>query len=1460
MAGITNEYLSDHKLFRTRNKKILFWFPLIAILVAIAVFWCLKLIGITVTSDTLCGIEEHIHSVDCYSEQFVNDFDVTQGISQKILICTKPEHTHSQECFPDQNADIETASDWTKSFENVELTNNVAKNIFAIASSQIGYKESLLNYEYDENAEKNGYTRYGAWYGNPYGKWNTMFVSFCINYANVNDSDKLVNASPESMRLAWQEKGVYAANKKYTCSIGDIVFFDINADDIADRTGIVMYLGDNVFIVAEGDVDGAVDKVIYENTDLVMGYGTAGKLYTSVYITENTTEHIQNESQEDMDISGELNHYIPGDIKLNAEEQIIVTPNVFNSDPLIHMFAENHNIDYTSHLENEVVNAVFKEQSGDVINNSGTVYIGETYTISLEFSEINTGDKWIQFRHNDDGYLTYHIPDNLRCEPFETWHTISATTENGTIEDVGEYFVDENNLLKVRFFNDVNNINFVDKYSNVDFTLDFNATVAATQSGSLTEIKFNDNINVNLNIDGGAGMSVTKTHGEYDANSNTLEYTIRVEATHGVVKDLVIDDQIWENHYALRDTIEVTDLDGNLLDPQPTIQDHPNIWASGGFSLSNFPNFSAGHGFLIKYKSSIYNELLSNETVDMWNGLDSTGKNSNGDNVYVWSEDWTKIELKKMEKDGKQSVLEDDTGKAIPVIEWEIEIRKTDANLQGTVIIDTLGDGLSYYTKKPIQVKRYDERGNRLTDSYINWNDVTINGNTMEFALPDSHACVVVYYTSYEELDEGETKKYTNSAKVTINGKEEQTTGSADVVGFVPHIQKSASGNDGKYVYFTINADVPAVIKDWGHFYLTDLTAFWGYQENSEGYLYVENIPEDLIITATTESGQTINFTPYREGGTIENTYILVTPSIDNGHHSFNILFNTADVDLSSSKWILNEDSTLNITYKTPFNAKTGVEWEGTLSGNQTLEDVLLSGYKLTNEAYLNYTNVITGTSTSTYEYSPKITKKSVVHEDGTIDYTVVFNNTIPGSGGNKGYIDGTIDLTWFTDTFDERMQYVPGSLVVTGYSPWQKDLWLAKYKYNGTIDGNTINASSTDFSFLDYNEEANAYGWNNIANTATFKNYYRWINAGGKFVFTYTLKVKDEYFYTNQIAELQLDNTAEFVWDNNGSSGPVTDTVKVNTGLVEKTVVQKDTKLDFDIHINRNALDILKDIDTLIIEDTMTPNLSVYWKSIKLLYEDESGNWIDFTSTESQHTYTVTYDPPTNTLTFVIPDNLHVKISYTTLMTESGLVSVNNSVSINGKAEISDLIDALFRVEEHSGGASGSNHDIMLLKQDGVTDTPLQGAKFLLYGPMGDPNATLPEGASQTLVTDDGKILKFIGVYTTGQDGTVYIETQYLTIGGPYAFVEQTAPLGYERLTNPVYFYFYETDPNNVIQTVTTLIVIENFSGTFLFPETGSNGLLYMATIGIALLAFPILYNLIRSKRERRLKLISAQ
>ena len=282
MEGINRDYLGKHKKFRVDSKKLATAFLLAAFIVAIIVFWWLKLVGITVTGEAFCGVEEHSHSADCYTSELVCGFNVAlhetaqeettqteettteattteedateattiedttseESVSEAttedadyvtayvetysvahshsnecyetVLVCTRTEHTHTPECYPDYSADVETVSDWLRTIENVEITNNISENLIAIAMSQVGYEESKNNFEFDADGNKNGYSRYGEWYGNPYGKWNTMFLSFCLHYSNINNVSELKNAGAEAMKLAWQKRNAYSSAEEYS--------------------------------------------------------------------------------------------------------------------------------------------------------------------------------------------------------------------------------------------------------------------------------------------------------------------------------------------------------------------------------------------------------------------------------------------------------------------------------------------------------------------------------------------------------------------------------------------------------------------------------------------------------------------------------------------------------------------------------------------------------------------------------------------------------------------------------------------------------------------------------------------------------------------------------------------------------------------------------------------------------------------------------------------------------------------------------------------------------------------------------------------------------------------------------------------------------------------------------------------------------------------------------------------
>lgn len=267
---------------------------ILALLTILSVSWRLHQVGIAMTDDEYsCGYEEHVHSDACYTEVLICGYEDgasetpadsaeedgktapaahshTADCYQRVLTCTLPEHTHTLECLADITADVETPADWDEQSEGVSSFWSDAMT--EIAQRQLGYTESAKNFTVDKAlgetlAQAHHYTRYGDWYGNPYGSWDVMFVAFCQHYAGIPEDvipqcasllqlrTELENAHPEYITPGGSE-----------ATPGDIVLYTNAAGE--ETIGIVTaYDGANLTVVS-GAVDGAVAAVTVAEADV----------------------------------------------------------------------------------------------------------------------------------------------------------------------------------------------------------------------------------------------------------------------------------------------------------------------------------------------------------------------------------------------------------------------------------------------------------------------------------------------------------------------------------------------------------------------------------------------------------------------------------------------------------------------------------------------------------------------------------------------------------------------------------------------------------------------------------------------------------------------------------------------------------------------------------------------------------------------------------------------------------------------------------------------------------------------------------------------------------------------------------------------------------------------------------------------------------------------------------------
>lgn len=229
------------------------------------------------TWELVCGQEEHTHSEACTQNEqeetvFCGKDAHTHGEACRDengeLVCGTEEHTHSLACYADPGADVETAELWEQTFAGMTLTGNWRQDTLAIAETQLGYAESTKNYVVAEDGETvKGYTRYGAWCGEPYGDWNVMFLTFCLHYAGVEGVDRDCGGWVTSWADAFEPA------QSHTPAVGDLVLFDRDGDGTADRAGLVAQITDSGFAAMEGDAEDAVRLLTYGADDPgILGY------------------------------------------------------------------------------------------------------------------------------------------------------------------------------------------------------------------------------------------------------------------------------------------------------------------------------------------------------------------------------------------------------------------------------------------------------------------------------------------------------------------------------------------------------------------------------------------------------------------------------------------------------------------------------------------------------------------------------------------------------------------------------------------------------------------------------------------------------------------------------------------------------------------------------------------------------------------------------------------------------------------------------------------------------------------------------------------------------------------------------------------------------------------------------------------------------------------------------------
>ena len=524
------------------------------------------------TGDFLCGFEEHTHTDDCFTteteteEKLVCGYEEGQVLSdgaadddgiaaledtntatsvaenssseavsepvlhhhteacyEKVLTCTIPEHTHTLECLADYSADVETDDDWEK--YSVGLSDNWNEALLAVAKEQLGYKESEKNFQTDEALgdiiDVHHYTRYGAFYGNPYADWDVAFIAFCQHYAGIPKTEipqrlglEALRADMDAMGFAYLTEGEDAA---YEAIPGDVVTYNKNGTADDETIGIVETVGDDSLTVISGAVEGAVAEVTVPFTDV-----------TSTILVDQAYGDYVGEA-DDRDGSDD------DEIAVQPADEMGATA-VDASDDI---FNTTGALDLNNEVNQEKLGLTFTFQKlvGDEYINAGsgeTIEEGDNVQVVVGFeAQAGTFEKG---QNRNKAY--YNLPYKL-AEPLSNK---DITDDHG--KKIGRMDVNTDGLVVITFSDDVTGFDYKDYFKGTfkvwgqAFAKDdsTSGTITFPGHGNSFTLKKKSDISIHKDVDSKIIVEKGRTY---------FEYTITVSSNNGTAGETVtINDNI----------------------------------------------------------------------------------------------------------------------------------------------------------------------------------------------------------------------------------------------------------------------------------------------------------------------------------------------------------------------------------------------------------------------------------------------------------------------------------------------------------------------------------------------------------------------------------------------------------------------------------------------------------------------------------------------------------------------------------------------------------------------------------------------------------------------------------------------------------------------------------------------------------------------------------------------------
>ena len=1326
-----------------------------------------------VVDDSSLDTPVHHHTDACYEE---------------VLVCGLPEHHHTVNCLSDPLADVEDEETWSAK-TNVVLTGAWADDLTAVAKSQLGYQQSERNFQLDDEDQTTvrHYTRYGAWYGNAYGAWDVMFLSYCLNYADVPQTTVPQRAGVQALRSDLRGSEWLKAAAEVELVPGDIVFYNNITtetvaveedapqimDDSADADIALLSLEpaaaepqteertvstETVGIVSDVDADTGTLTVISGDVD--------GKVAEVSLRADEITDVIDlaaahKAQEEDRPAAGGISRE-----ELGEQESALVIWPISEEElaqyPML-LSAELGETAAAGDPELTVTKVTFQKHVGDNwpdIKEGETVKENDEIRMYVDFTL--APNTFTQL----PGTVYYQLPGGLKLDEPITNGVIrdpSNKTNDEEGEPVGSYTIDKDGKVALTFAKDKINPEYAFK-GTLMFTA--RANYSSSQNG---EIIFGNNIKLQIqkpdpDLKPEKGYAENRVWSDAEGNFY-IHWKVTVTTKNGSGGKVDIWDELTQGYLPSsfdpdnsNGPVSITRYDAAGQE-KPLTGEYSKTYeiSDDGKTLryTDLPELQAGEKYELRYVTKI-------TAADLENAKAYPNKFSN--RMHNWA-------YAKSEKVAKKQTYN--------YVTFNNTIIEKKGNLNSSGLIDwtvTIKAPLSYnggFLKDYVLTDQILKGDVRIVGSIAirsnNGKTDTITPEEFATGYPllnvDSNAHT--YTVTYQTTAPASGGTVENQATITRGEGENEITFTAKAPVDVPvgkwgltktHVRND---NDGK-AYWTIEASNTTGAQTF------ELWDTIGATTNSAGQT-VEGTTHSAYATelqAALESGMTLNLA--------DSTKLSYAEAQTKGYLG-SITYYDADGSVVSAT-----DGTTPVmkmcvpvdTSKNPTVRVTRVELTGIPTHEELSNIPQGDAWTFHNDAKLVQGSSEVSASATDTRHGESIFTKEVstdgqnyaqnippveydVNQDHRLYYKITLVTTASPTADQKGIIE-------FSDKLPDGTTYTPDS---------------------------NSNSCYRDDTFLSWTGGDWYLSYNSNTRTVTVQAKNLTPNKEYKITFKYSVTFdKDPEWNDLLTAKREYTNTAIWGKGVNEKKATTTTTVTRKVEPLTKTGKQQmnsnnelSNRITYTVIINPEGV-ILGDGETLDLKDVMTVNTdsgaSFYGSNVKLYYYDH-GKSVSEMKPVPVTQYTNLKPEGNEWMHMTVPDHTKLLLQYDCIIANNrNEPMLSNTVSLNTYKKEQEL-----RFQTNDSSVTVSSGQLVIKKVDGTTWDPLQGAAFTLT-PYDSKNHTFKEVDGTPSLSG-----------TTNASGELvfHITDNAVLPHVLYRLQETSAPAGYIKYSTPRYVFFYE-------------------------------------------------------------------